>query len=923
MSVKDIFLLNYYINRNTIFNLIVARLEQMSNPSFKIPLIKHNDPRCCYEINFEEFISSAPKDASKKKEPLERASEAAQAIATFSQKVLVASWNSAWLTCSYAGRSFKHLILSSYGITDIYLMAFKVAFWVFGLAYTFVTSAVRMVAKDYLPESSYALLRFLPEGIHVKHFQVLERSLDVTGVPQSIQIDNLQELFKAIEFDDPNKHEYCQPSFFAADGKQHTKQDLEEGLEAFIKNVKSRTPLIGTPPAHDMVRLEKFYQQIENAVRLCLHKTAQDLAEFNRAHGAELQSGDAEAIKLYKNIFEDRARLVVDLAIAGKHCGARYMGEAMKKYYYFYSESQSNDTLEGTLIALLGQKRQEIAEREVQKHFGQGRNGVDTHSYALYMEKMGGLLAIPGTENVIEHLGQFMPFDRDHYLREFFKQYNEKTIMEAVQDRVKKSGTFREQIFDWLKGQVGEWVPQAPILEEDAMLKLQQIIDEDIEVTPSQQKTIASFGELLKHLAEKEILLPGNEEGWIDFIDNLFAEQEVKDWFQNMNPGLAFPQKRVELMGKRNVFLGDLKALGEVLGPLYPFKKGISIEEVKAGLLEDAKVDKMRKVIRLDHEIYKRVLRKETDLKEVIEGYKKREAAVAFLFALDGLNDMENKGLPPLILEWLLDAHHIFVPKYEETVPVPGSIGDSKLLSFKNRVRELGKGQDVVNSRPIVGQSSAEDQIFNRAFNNHQQEVSKFAQKVLGENAPLYPRWKEVVLIDGMNTLSEVIADPILKVAISIYTAIQVFRILGKAYNFNKQLVDRSRVYLESNMPPWAQERALKVKEFMVENYHWIIRNRRGLLLYGLLIQLLLMAAPVPALNRLGQRLDLSAIIPDTNQMYDFLFSFVFGVVAMGWNGLNQTSSAFKLTSDRFSQEREKFQRKQAYSLWSKSLASS
>lgn len=895
----------------------------MSNPSFKIPLIKHDNPRYSYEINFEEFIPSAPKDASKKREPLERASEAAQAIATFSQKVLVASWNSAWLTCSYAGKSFKHLILSSYGITDIYLMAFKVAFWVFGLAYTFVTSAVRMVAKDYLPESSYALLRFLPEGIHVKHFQVLERSLDVTGVPQSIQIDNLQELFEAIEFDDPSKHEYCQPSFFAADGKQHTKQDLEEGLEAFIKNVKSRTPLIGTPPAHDMVRLEKFYQQIENAVRLCLHKTAQDLATFKQAHGAALQSGDAEAIKLYKNIFEDRARLVVDLAIAGKHCGARYMGEAMKKYYYFYSESQSNDTLEGTLIALLGQKRQEIAEREVQKHFGQGGSGVDTHSYALYMEKMGGLLAIPGTENVIEHLGQFMPFDRDHYLREFFKQYDEQTIMEAVQDRVKKSGTFREQIFDWLKGQVGEWVPEDPILEEDAMLKLQQIIDEDSEVTPLQQETIVSFGELLKHLAEKGIPLPSNEEGWLDFIDNLFAEQETKDWYKSMNPTLASRDKTMQLLVKRTNFKSALKALEEVLGPLYPFEKGISIEEVKAGLLEDVKVDKMRKVVRLDHEIYKRVLRKETDLKEVIEGYKKREAAGAFLFALDGLKDLESKGLPPLILEWLLDAHHIFIPKYEETVSVPDSIDGTKLLSFENQVRRSwGKGQDVVNSRPIIGQSSKEDQIFNRAFNNHQQEVSKFVQKVLGENAPLYPRWKEVVLIDGMGKLSEIVATPLVKVIVSICTVIQVYKVLKKAYNFNKQLVDHSKVYLESHMPLWAQEKALKVKEYTVDIYRWVLKNRAVFFICGLAIKPLLMAVPVPALNRLGQRLDPWAIIPDAGNIYGFLFSFGFGIVAMGWSGLNQASSAFKLTSDRFSQEREKFQRKHAYSLWCKSLAS-
>ena len=79
--------------------------------------------------------------------------------------------------------SFRHLVFSSYGITDFYLAAFKVAFWVFGLGYTFVATVSRTVIKEYFPANPEKLRRFMPEGMDPRHIQSTEVTLDASRVP--------------------------------------------------------------------------------------------------------------------------------------------------------------------------------------------------------------------------------------------------------------------------------------------------------------------------------------------------------------------------------------------------------------------------------------------------------------------------------------------------------------------------------------------------------------------------------------------------------------------------------------------------------------------------------------------------------------------------------------------------------------------
>ncbi len=67
-------------------------------------------------------------------------SDIAQGIIRFVGVVLISVRNGAFLTLKHAYSSFSRLILDTLKITDFYLGAFKIAYWVFTLGFTFISS---------------------------------------------------------------------------------------------------------------------------------------------------------------------------------------------------------------------------------------------------------------------------------------------------------------------------------------------------------------------------------------------------------------------------------------------------------------------------------------------------------------------------------------------------------------------------------------------------------------------------------------------------------------------------------------------------------------------------------------------------------------------------------------------------------------
>jgi len=881
--------------------------------NMRAPLIRHENAEHAYQINFAVYLPQV--EAVSDVDLSQRVYDTVKSLFYFIGVVFGATLNSACATIRHSASSFRHLVFSSYGITDLYLAAFKVAFWVFGLGYTFVATASRIIIKEYFPENPEHLRRYMSEGMDPRHIQATDVTLDASGVPEAIQVRNLTALFEEIEFEDEGKPEYIPPSFHGENGRIYTREELQESLNTFVTYVNERRAFLGTPPAYDTIKLMAFYQQIEDAVRLSIQKVSEDLTAFREKNQVAIDAGEEAIIKGYKNLLEDQARLVIDLAISGKHCGARYMGEAMTRYNYLYAESARSDTLQDSLITLLGDKRNAVAHAQIQRHFGGRHGGADTHQYAQYMQQMGRLLAIPGTGNIVEHLAGFYRFDTDHYLEEFFKEYTETAIRDAVQEKVKNSQHFREQICDWLKGQSREWRPDG---QDDPAIKvgeLQEIVDGGVD-TSQVEGLIRSFEELLRTLKEGGTELPPLGHDWKNFIDELMALPAAKEWFMGTQDDLddlqPMPKLR-ELMKRRQSFTQELTSplLESVLRSCVPFEAPISFEHFGDDLAKLAKTELMRKILPLDGSVFMRILDQEAELSTVVHDHFGVLNQSEFFAALELIN-MHEEGLPPLILKWLLCAHHVSVPeKPEETVELQEDvIIEDDLQAFLNEVGPR-RGELAIEDK-----NAALNELFDTAFRARPNEVSLAAEWAIPSRGPFYPRWKTIVCINVPKAGAEFFRSPLLKLATSIFLVYKTVQFMKKAYAYNNTLVDRAKLYLEKNTSTTTKSIVFKTQAVFSDCYQWVLKNRLRLFIYGLIGKALLTNAPFDAVRRLGRRIDPWQILPDVFSMYNFFLSFGFGIVSLGWDASNQISSSLKTLSNQSQQERSRVSRKISYSLW-------
>lgn len=430
-----------------------------------------------------------------------------------------------YLTLKHSGSSFKVVVLGFYGDwtnfrmpNDFYLVMFKVAFWVLGLGWCTLKTTFRLTSEKLFPTSSQFLKNYAGDGIDVRHIKTSELEIDVSEVKADVQVDNLAQIFSEINFTDPQREGYMAPSSRKEGNTTYTEAELSEALNVFIHHVNNRTPFLGTPPSYDMPRLSAFYQQIENAVRYSIHKSNKDIADFKALNGDGNYEG--EELKKYSGLLEDRARIAIDLAIAGKHCGARYMGEAMTMYGSFTGESTyDKGSLGDCITELLAKKRAEIANEHIQRYLGSG-----THAYNKYMANLGKVLALPGTANITEHLDT--TFDSDQFLRYFFQAYTVDFILETIQAEIRRSQGLREKILDWIRDYPNDWKKSdyAAAVEQIAAQALSQLNADS--VSTAMQNAI-QFQNLVDHLKKRNDL-PVLGDDMDTFIEQLFELDGVK-----------------------------------------------------------------------------------------------------------------------------------------------------------------------------------------------------------------------------------------------------------------------------------------------------------------------------------------------------------------------------------------------------------
>jgi len=598
-----------------------------------------------------------------------------------------ATYQSVKINVQYLPSSFKFCVLDpcrhTRRITKETLI-FYLCFWAIVHVIGLIVMTIIYLIKEVKAQVRH-LMEYAHRAINIHHIQTKEVSIDVSHVPEEIQVGQLLDMFDQINFTHPNRPGYIPHASLHGSNRNH--------LEDFVRRVQEREAFVGTPPALAYAQLMRFYEQIEKAVRFAIHKVTSDFDNFMQERGGRIPTREEEdAFRTYQALLENKARLAIDLTIAGEHCGARYMGEAMQVYFSAKGEEALQGTMKEVLETTLARRRKEIAETHIAVHLGQ-----NTHDYSSYMANLGKLLGIPGTENVIEYLGGHF-FNRDLMLRRFFEEYTPGCIRETIQAQYVTSQAFREMVFDWLKDQVGSWKEgqyQQTIsqVQQQVSVRLQQeVVLEDSEA----YQQIKFFQQFWDRLLEDGVItttqdcrvfaagieLPDIEQDWEGFISELFAIERAKEVFRElMDPQIEAQRpmdRRVKLMQKRRALVDTLhkdQFLPLVIGSM---KQRASVghfefpEELSRRIILEEKTNVINAVLQdndlfpIDSDVLRRAIQA-GNLSEILKQQlqmPRRSEFLTALFAHQRANHqgVANQDIQPLdenLLNWLLLSHGV------------------------------------------------------------------------------------------------------------------------------------------------------------------------------------------------------------------------------------------------------------------------
>jgi hypothetical protein len=866
-------------------------------------------------------------------------------------------------TLGGAGISFKYIVLNYYGSwsrirfpENAHLVVFKIVFWVASMGWGIAATTSRLFSERAFPSYSLFLKQFASDEIDVDHIKTEESGLDASNVPKGITVDTLRGLFHEINFTDP-----AAPGYMAEGTRKEitrilSKEELKEQLNTFIHRVNTREAFLGTPPGHDVPRLMDFYQQIEDAVRLSIEKVVKDVTEFEAQNGTNSSSFSIEQKRTYSNLLEIRARLVLDLAIAGAHCGARYMGEAMDTYYSIHNkEGIPNDKdLQGALIEILAKKREEIAKEEAQKL------GSDTHQFTMYMGNMGRLLGIPGTKNIIEHLSRSM--DTYQLLTDFFQKYTVDIIINTIQEKIKASGSFREKIIDWMKDQVKDWNHEKYEDIGSITRKIEVIRNNPLKETPLSSK-FQTLQELLFNLKEKGIDLPGLEQGWDNFLTEFLALDKAKE-------KLSVTDRNSIKISCSGVALGPelFQKLQEAIasGDFTP----IPSEQYLPKFIEIQKIQEMKKVLPLmEDATLLRILKDEINLLETIQNHQEQVRQGDFLDFLEleeilgkitsapkeDLTDAENRAYQRLI-EWILVSQKILRPQIEssQNEVMHIDLAENQVKSYVQTVHgvfynETNTSEEVKrlipleklmallrnreeNAEEVFARVSTQDiryreearfkrdsiltWIFNQSFQKNPGRVVACAENV--SKQVFYPKWKEVCLIQLPKVPADIFCNTYFKIALTISAIfVSVFSIYQAHARVSHLFAAKGIPFIINHVPVQvirAGNAIIGAKEFIWKNPLKIIAavwlTREGVRLLP----------EIPYLSAAARSIDLWQLYKRFTSSPQTIFWFALessiSVIGSVWGTSQEIGQRFHKISSNVEKERNITYRQKSLRVW-------
>ena len=490
--------------------------------------------------------------------------------------------------------------------------------------------------------------------INLKHLKATNLSINLEEIPDSIQIEQLRELFQEINFEKPDHPGYMPSSTRKDDDFTYSQQELYGALNQFLGRMQKKTAFSGTPPENTS-EIKSFFAHIENVVRFCLYKVNKNYDEFMQKLGGIPPDSKDSNYKTYEDLLQAKARLVIDIALTGGHCGGRFMGTSIELYQTLRADREPEGSLQNSLQGILSNLRERIANAQIAKLVNSLNSSLQqehtAHAISSYMAKLGPILGLPGTKDCIEQ-STLIPTSKSRLLRDFFQSYTPTSIKNEIKQKISSSQKLRESVVDWIKEQAGTWKQHE--YNEKALDLLQEItlIQTEKNTSPLLD-TVLLWQDLLAHLIFVEAQLPSKVHNWKNYVVEVISLEESKAFLKQKN--LSF-YSRIQF--QNDLSSSKMESLCIEPLPLHELQqKASKLDKIKA--INQTILAKGFQS--LSEETLLRCLEGQANLHEALKDHSNRARQGEFLLSIQPFieDSSQRVKIRPEILNWILSSSEI------------------------------------------------------------------------------------------------------------------------------------------------------------------------------------------------------------------------------------------------------------------------
>gem|GEM_PF-6880709 len=528
--------------------------------------------------------------------------------------------------------------------------------------------------------------------LNVTHFQKGQPFSVNKNIDLEVWLDKLLVWFEEVNCTDPAKPGYINPkknADFEIDREAFSKEQLREGLVLHNDHLRKRCPFLATPAA---LHLKEWYEQWEMVFRWNMESLCRRGEQYTQTYGPlnHVQQEGTDGWREQREVMEERNRYVNDTAIATKRCAIRQIEEDLGYARLFQSTNRvgsvedNGSDISSDLYNRLAQKREDKLDFLVNANqYGLHPNDIaNPHLRDTYKARVRIFWGLDEDPGVTPNGYDDATFKK--IVEAFFViHYTPHSVIGWVKEWMKDS-LFRDHLYDWIKGQVGDWNQEKYIcLYRELLGQIVGINSEGRELSSDRNEALFFLSKFLSFLGKEPSVCPVLARHDLDekfLLEEIWSLKEVKEWVMKNTNFVKKTDRLHEELEHRNECrrkffsedsLGDEGITWIRNALLNP--EGVDLGKLQDILLKEDKMTAFKKILAQRGVSEERQFlegiaaadkkRLEGMVKGIVQRARENEFLSQILQIDEPSDELNQKTLSRPVMEWFLVNMGIFNPQ--------------------------------------------------------------------------------------------------------------------------------------------------------------------------------------------------------------------------------------------------------------------